>query len=81
VAQVVQVVGALFILVAFTAAQFEKLTVESKPYLWMNLAGSTVLAGLALHERQWGFLLLEAVWAAVSAWNLFGARRRAAAPR
>jgi hypothetical protein len=31
--QVVQVVGALLILAAFAAAQFDKLDVESKPYL------------------------------------------------
>ena len=37
----------------------------------LNLVGSVVLAGLAWHERQWGFLLLEAVWAVVSAWGLF----------
>jgi hypothetical protein len=30
---------------------------------------------LAAHERQWGFLLLEAVWALVSAWSLIRAMR------
>ena len=29
-----------------------------------------VLTYLAWHEDQWGFLLLEAVWAAVSLWSL-----------
>jgi hypothetical protein len=33
------------------------------------------LAVLAYHERQWGFLLLEGVWALVSAYG-FVARRR-----
>lgn len=68
--QVVQVVGALLILVAFGAAQFGKLDVESKPYLWLNLVGSIILAALALHEKQWGFVLLETVWAIVSAYSL-----------
>ena len=36
----------------------------------LNLLGSAVLTVLAWHEEQWGFLLLEAVWAAVSAWGL-----------
>ena len=78
--QVVQIVGALLILAAFAAAQFDRLDVESKPYLWLNLVGSVILAALAWHERQWGFLLLESVWAIVSAYSLVrGPRRRGAA--
>jgi hypothetical protein len=38
--------------------------------LLLNLVGSAVLAVLAAHERQAGFLLLEACWAAISAWGL-----------
>ena len=68
--QVVQVVGALLILAGFAAAQFGKLDVESKIYLWLNLVGSVILAALAWHEKQWGFLLLESVWAVVSAYSL-----------
>jgi hypothetical protein len=68
--QVVQVVGALLILAAFAAAQFGRLDVESKPYLWLNLVGSVILAVLAVHEQQWGFVLLETVWAMVSAYSL-----------
>ena len=30
---------------------------------------SLVLTGVALNESDWGFLLLEAVWAIVSAWG------------
>jgi hypothetical protein len=77
--QVVQIVGALLILAGFAAAQFGKLDVESKPYLWLNLVGSVILAALAWHERQWGFLLLETVWAIVSAWSLVRGRRHAPA--
>jgi hypothetical protein len=68
--QVVQVAGALLILAAFAAAQFGKLDVESRLYLWLNLVGSIILAVLALYEEQWGFLLLETVWAIVSAYSL-----------
>jgi hypothetical protein len=68
--QVVQVAGALLILSAFAALQFGRMRADSRLYLMLNLAGSTVLTVLAWYEEQWGFLLLEAVWAVVSAWGL-----------
>ena len=68
--QVIQVVGALLILAGFAAAQFGWLRLDSRTYLLLNLVGSAVLAYLAWHEDQLGFLLLEAVWAVVSLWSL-----------
>jgi len=68
--QVVQVAGSLLILIAFGATQFGRMSPSSLVYLVLNLVGSAVLAVLAFEERQWGFLLLESVWALVSAWGL-----------
>jgi hypothetical protein len=68
--QVIQVIGALLILAGFAASQFGALRVDSVLYLVLNLAGSLVLAYLAAIDDQWGFLLLETVWAIVSAWSL-----------
>ena len=68
--QLLQVAGALLILVAFAATQFGRLGQRSPSYLILNLVGSALLAYLALIEEQWGFLLLEAVWALVSLWGL-----------
>ncbi len=68
--QLVQIVGALLILSAFAAAQFGAMDPHSRVYLVLNLVGSVVLAVLAWEERQWGFLLLEVVWAGVSLWGL-----------
>ncbi len=68
--QLIQIVGALLILAAFAAVQFDRMRPDSRVYLVLNLVGSLILAVLALHESQWGFLLLEGVWAIVSAWGL-----------
>lgn len=64
--QVVQVVGSLLVLAGFAAAQRGWLTPRSITYLILNVLGSGVLAAEAWLERQWGFLLLEGVWAVVS---------------
>lgn len=68
--QVFQVVGAVFILIAFVLSQMRRLEPNSLSYLSMNFIGSLILATLAAIERQWGFLLLEGVWALVSAWGV-----------
>jgi hypothetical protein len=67
---VIQIVGALLILVAFGAVQFERMEPSSRLYLVLNLVGSAILAVLAFTSSQWGFVLLEGVWAIVSAWGL-----------
>jgi hypothetical protein len=73
--QILQLVGALLILAAFIAAQRNAMSPHSAVYLALNLVGSIVLTGVALHGRDWGFLLLEVVWAAVSAWGLWQVAR------
>ena len=65
-AQLVQILASLLILAAFVLAQRGSLPQTSRAYLVLNLAGSAVLAVLAAHERQLGFLLLEGSWAVVS---------------
>jgi hypothetical protein len=68
--QVVQVIGALLILSGFVLAQFRLLDPRSLWYLVVNLVGSAILTVDAWRQDQWGFFLLELVWAIVSAWGL-----------
>jgi hypothetical protein len=69
--QIAQIAGAILILVAFTAAQRGSMSPHSRVYLLLNLVGSIVLTVVAAVEFDLGFLLLEAVWALVSAWGLW----------
>jgi len=80
--QWLQILGALLVLAAFVAAQLRALQPQSYTYLLLNLAGSGILAWLALQGEQWGFLLLEGVWALVSFGSvLVRLSRQRAAPR
>ena len=69
--QIAQIAGAVLILVAFTAAQRGTMSPHSRAYLVLNLIGSLVLTVVAAVEFDLGFLLLEVVWALVSAWGLW----------
>ena len=80
-ADVLQLIGALAILAAFIGVQLRMTNPTSYFSLILNLAGSILLAVLAFEGRDWGFLLLEAVWALVSAWGLIARMTgRATAP-
>jgi uncharacterized membrane protein len=68
--QIAQILGALMILAAFGLAQRRTLSVDGYVYLLLNLAGSAVLVITALDASQWGFVMLNTCWAAVSVWGL-----------
>ena len=77
---VFEVTGAILILVAFALAQFRGLDRHGFPYLMLNLVGAALLAVSAATHRQWGFLLLQGVWALVALWGLLElVRQRGAA--
>jgi hypothetical protein len=68
--QALSIAGAILILVPFAASQMGRLSTESLAYQWMNLIGSAGLTTVAVIESQYGFILLEGTWAAVSAAGL-----------
>ena len=68
--QVVQVIGAILILVGFVFSQLRVLAQDSYSYLLVNLVGASILTLDAWHGSQWGFVLLEGVWSLVSLWGV-----------
>jgi hypothetical protein len=62
--------GAILILIAFSLSQFRVWDQDAYPYLVLNLIGAAILGVDAFIEEQWGFVLLETVWVAVSLWAL-----------
>ena len=72
--------GALLILAAFIAAQAGRVSPHALSYVALNFVGAAILAYVAAEARDWGFLLLETVWAIVSLWALIQMARRRPPP-
>lgn len=68
--QAVSLAGAFLILLPFALSQLGRLAVKSPTYQLLNLAGSALLTAVAVLGRQYGFILLEGVWALMSAIGL-----------
>lgn len=66
----VQFIGAVAILAPFALLLLGRAGRRDWAYLLPNLAGGLLLTFDAWLERQWGFVLLQAVWAAVAAWGV-----------
>ena len=65
--QAISVAGALLILSAYVMNQLGRLDRTHAAYNWMNFVGSVILTVVAWRGQQWGFVLLEGAWAAISA--------------
>ena len=75
--QIVSVVGATLILVAYAAHQAGWTGRDSYLYHVLNAVGGLVLLAVAIDAVQIGFIILEAAWTAVSLVALLRMWRRA----
>jgi hypothetical protein len=76
--QALSLLGAVLILVPFAASQLNKLGVWTVAYQALNFVGSASLAFVAVVGRQYGFILLEGVWAVMSLIGLIRVLRHTA---
>ena len=68
--QIASFVGALLILVAYVGHQMGWMDSRKAGYNVLNAVGSAILAYIAFHPFQVGFVLLEVVWALISVYAL-----------
>ncbi len=68
--QAISIVGALAVLLAYTANQFGWTDASNLRYQLANLSGSSILTVVAVIEVQLGFILLEGAWALISLWGI-----------
>jgi len=64
--QAVSFVGAMLILVAYVGHQMGWMDSRKAAYNLLNAVGSGILAYIAFHPFQLGFVVLETVWTLVS---------------
>jgi len=70
VEQMISLLGAAMILVAYAGQQLKKLQPDKLLYIILNLIGAIILAVVAYRVRQTGLTLVEVSWAAISAFAL-----------
>ena len=69
--QLLSLAGAALVLIAFAGSSFGKISPNGRAYNAFNFFGSSALFAAAVAAGQWGFLILNAVWALVSLRALF----------
>ena len=73
--QIVSFIGALLILVAYVGHQLKWMDSRRAAYNILNTIGSAILAYIAFHPFQIGFVVLESTWALISLYSLLRPQR------
>ena len=68
--QIVQLIGAALILMAFALIQTGRLRPDRLLPIGLNFVGAILLATSALADEQWGFLILNTAWTLIAGWGL-----------
>jgi hypothetical protein len=68
--QVASFAGALMILIAYAGQQFSWMDPRKASYNILNGVGSGILAYIAFHPFQIGFVILEVAWTLISIFSL-----------
>jgi len=74
VRQVASFAGALLILIAYGGHQMGWMDPHKSSYNILNAIGSAILAYIAFHPFQIGFVVLEVVWTVISIYALLRPR-------
>ena len=64
--QLISLLGAGMVLLAYLGYQRGWMSREQRSYNLLNLVGSAILAWVAIVDRRWGFIALEVIWALLS---------------
>lgn len=75
-AEVVGLIGALLLLLAFFMITNEKWTRLSLKYQGANLIASSLLLGYSILKSAYAFIALNIVWAMVALFGLLKARKK-----
>ena len=68
--QLISFLGALLILVAYVGHQLNWMNPRRAAYNVLNAIGSAILAYIAFHPFQVGFVVLEVTWTIISVYAL-----------
>ena len=74
--QAASFLGALLILLAYAGHQMNWMDSRKAAYNLLNAIGSVILAYIAFHPFQIGFVILEVTWTAISLYALMRRKGR-----
>ena len=69
--QIISFLGAILILTAYGALQLNRLATDTITFQTLNLFGGIFLCITAVALRQYGFILVEGLWAVLSVVGLW----------